>query len=208
VSLAAGAGLTSFAHTSHGMVSEADLAFALRGGVVLGRVELALEVVPDSLFVTLEGEQGVSVVATAGYLARLAPGLYWPVRGGIGVTFAGRAVFDGGLLTAPQIRLDVVGLVFQYGHVLFEFDLPSVRYHPVWPDDRVWPDASGRASRCAAGVGCVPELPEASAAVWCGGGAAFEGNLDAMLDHTCGSLAQPDAGVWMWIFAFSVSYLI
>jgi len=100
---------------------------AVRGGVFLNRHEIALEVAP---FTSVLEKNGVSTVrfdvsASYGYLLRLASGrvgsLYIPLRLGVGGAFA---QYESPLFLA---RVET-GLAVAWGHFLFDFHVPWVRY--------------------------------------------------------------------------------
>lgn len=109
--------------------------FALRGGLIIDEHELAIEVSPMT-FAWIEGAAGPAFQMNATY-GRLLPlhrseslNVYWPLRVGAGL-FTGNtsdSVFF-------QARADVVGLLFQIGHVTIDVHAPSFRY-AMWPSPR------------------------------------------------------------------------
>lgn len=110
--------------------------FAVRGGLLIGRHEIAVEVSPLTYAFYFGGPRSISdpqfqVNGTYGYLVPLLPGegtekkfaLYWPLRGGVGTFFgniSSNAYF--------QVRADLVGLALRVGHVLVEVHAPSFRW--------------------------------------------------------------------------------
>ena len=60
--------------------------------------------------------------------------VYWPLRFGIGLS----AVNTYNDQTLMQGRLDLLGVAFQYGHLLFEVSLPSVRFHSEFDQYGLW----------------------------------------------------------------------
>jgi hypothetical protein len=107
---------------------------ALRGGILLDRIELALEFAPVSLWWSFERDPVLSFNVTIGGLVELTDHLYWPFRFGLGVTGV-NAPHDE---TYMQARLDLAGIVYQYGHLLFELDLISVRFSSEFRDFGLW----------------------------------------------------------------------
>lgn len=104
--------------------------FALRGGVHVGRHELAAEVSPFTYVPTLP--RASAVLQANGSYAYFAPiysgesvHVYWPLRAGVGV-MAGANNTNG--LVYFQARADVVGVAVQIGHVTLDFHAPSFRY--------------------------------------------------------------------------------
>jgi hypothetical protein len=102
----------------------AGMLLALRGGILLDRVELALELAPATMWWSFARDPMLSFNVTVGSLVELADNVYWPLRFGLGVTGV-NAPHDA---TYMQGRLDLVGLVYKYGHVLFELSLFSPRF--------------------------------------------------------------------------------
>jgi hypothetical protein len=107
--------------------------FALRGGVMIGHHELALEISPftympyNTSWPVFRGS-AFQFMGTYGFLAPLREGtvsIYWPIRVGVGM-FAGG---DNTLSVAYfQVRADVVGIALRIGHVMIDLTLPSFRY--------------------------------------------------------------------------------
>ena len=108
--------------------------FSLRGGVLFGRHELALELAP---FTDLPYNLGSAffrgaafrVAGNYGYyiplMERESFGLYWPIKVGVGMV-AGANNSQG--LVYFEGRGDFVGLAFRVGHLLIDFAAPSFRY--------------------------------------------------------------------------------
>jgi hypothetical protein len=108
--------------------------FALRGGVLLGRMEVAIEIAPGTLWRNLERSSVLSLNATMGGLLAVSPHTFWPLRFGLGVTGVKTPRDD----TYMQGRLDLVGLVYQYGHMMFELSLFSPRFSSEFHHFGVW----------------------------------------------------------------------
>ncbi len=105
--------------------------FALRGGVLLGRSEIALEVAPYTDLWDAYAATGPAFEANASYayLLPLAKSpiaeLTWPFRVGIGVLAGGPNTFNDVFFEA---RVDVIGVSLRVGHVIAELHAPSFRY--------------------------------------------------------------------------------
>jgi len=112
----------------------AGMQLALRGGVLLDRMELALELAPDTLWWNLDRAPVLSFNVTIGGLIEIAPRLYWPLRFGLGVTGVNLPHDE----TCMQGRLDLVGLAYLYGHVLFELSLFSARFSSEFHHFGLW----------------------------------------------------------------------
>ncbi len=95
---------------------------AAKLGLLFDRTELAVEVSPVSWWV-LQGKMAVfQANLTIGSLMRLTDRLYFPMRGGMGVAAVN-------LPTANLVvRADVLGLGYNYGHLLIEATFPSIRH--------------------------------------------------------------------------------
>lgn len=112
----------------------AGMLLALRGGVLLDRMELALELAPATLWWNLDRDPILSFNVTVGGLLEVAPRVYWPLRFGLGLA----AVHLPHDETYLQGRLDLVGLAYLHGHVLFELSLFSVRFSSELHDFGLW----------------------------------------------------------------------
>lgn len=104
-----------------------SILFALRGGVIIDRHELTLEVSPMTFAFGGNLVPAFQVNGAYGYLIPLStsgsPAIYWPLRLGIG------------LLTdlptprwAVQARADFLGIALRFDQFLLDLHLPSVRY--------------------------------------------------------------------------------
>ncbi|HEY2365543.1 MAG TPA: hypothetical protein VGH87_04115 [Polyangiaceae bacterium] len=134
LTLAAGVlsgGYTSSQPTLWGKGLDSTVLFALRGGVLLGRVELALEIAPFTQFWDLQRASGPAfdANATVGYripFARVAGVLLeWPLRVGLGIFAGGDNTGDD---VFAEARLDPIGVAFQSGPLMVDFVAPSIRY--------------------------------------------------------------------------------
>ena len=108
--------------------------FAFRGGAYFGRVELALEVAPVTWIPRFDQDPNFSFLVSVGGLPEIDHHVYWPLRFGVGLsavnTFNDQVLMQG--------RLDLLGVAFQYGHLLFEINLPSVRFHSEFDQYGLW----------------------------------------------------------------------
>jgi hypothetical protein len=124
-------GYTSSETTVWGRGIDSTALFALRGGVLLGRAEIALEIAPFTQFWDVQRERGPAFEAnaTVAYrvpFARVADvPLAWPLRAGVGILAGGDNTGDDVFLEA---RLDPIGVSFQSGPVVVDFIAPSIRY--------------------------------------------------------------------------------
>jgi hypothetical protein len=104
---------------------EGTFLFAVRGGVLFDRIELALEVSPVTYYPFLENgvESNFQANASFGYHVPLADKLSWPLRAGVGIVAVNTphddVYFEG--------RVDAVGLSISHGHLLFDTHFPSFR---------------------------------------------------------------------------------
>jgi hypothetical protein len=103
-----------------------NFAFSFRGGVTLGRLELAVELSPMTHWMITQGlGPHFQVSGTVGYLLpmveRGAWKVSWPLRIGAGALAGNtaRPLFEA--------RADLVGLQIAYGHAALDLYLPSVR---------------------------------------------------------------------------------
>ena len=108
--------------------------FGFRGGAYFGRAELAFELAPVTWLPDFDGDPNLSFLVSIGGLPKLGDNVYWPLRFGLGLS----------ALNLPddqvfmQARLDLLGVAFQYGHLLFEVSLPSTRFHTDFDVHGVW----------------------------------------------------------------------
>jgi hypothetical protein len=110
--------------------------FALRLGLLFDRTELALEIAPKTWVWDFDDPQrsSFSLNASIGGLIKVAKHAYWPLRFGLGFTAGDLAIKD----VYMQGRVDLVGIVYQYGHLLFEVNLPSTRFHSEFRNIGIW----------------------------------------------------------------------
>ena len=105
--------------------------FALRGGVLMGRHELALEIAPFTDFWDLHVGPGPAFEANAsyGYMMPLrqgpTAGVSWPLRVGAGVLAGGDNTASNVLF---ELRADLIGVSINVGHLLIDLHAPSFRY--------------------------------------------------------------------------------
>jgi len=128
-------GMTGF--WNYGGPVEVDPAFffALRLGVLFERTELALEIAPKTWVWDFESDRSsFSLNVSIGRLLQLSERAYWPLRFGLGFTAGDLPIKDVYL----QGRLDLIGVVYQYGHLLFEVHLPSIRFHSELRNVGIW----------------------------------------------------------------------
>jgi hypothetical protein len=108
--------------------------WALRGGVYVGRAELAVEVSPLTSFPMAGFGPTFQVNGTYGYLFPLREtktlSAYWPLRFGVGM-FAGNTLG----LAFFQARADLVGFTLRIGHALLDVHAPSFRYGVAFVND-------------------------------------------------------------------------
>jgi hypothetical protein len=96
--------------------------FALRGGVMLDKLELGIEFSPMTAL--YEGTTHLQFNGFVGYYIPIADNIYWPIRGGVGMV----AVDLPADRVWLQVRADLVGVAFQVGHVIIDLNLPSFRF--------------------------------------------------------------------------------
>ena len=124
-------GYTSSQATIWGKGLDSSFLFALRGGVLLGRAEIAIELAPFTEIWDAQRGRGPAFEGnvTAGYripFARVGDvPLTWPLRIGVGVLAGGDNTGGDVFLEA---RLDPIGVSFQSGPVVVDFIAPSIRY--------------------------------------------------------------------------------
>ncbi|MCC7383773.1 MAG: hypothetical protein IT384_18170 [Deltaproteobacteria bacterium] len=98
-----------------------SLNIAFRGGVLLARNELLLEISPVTSWYALEAPSQLTVNAAYGRYIALTPDLFYVLRGGFGLVAVNISE------AALQLRADPIGAALQMGRVLFEVDFPSIR---------------------------------------------------------------------------------
>ena len=124
-------GYTSSETTIWGKGIDSAALFALRGGVLLGRVELALEIAPFTQIWDAQRERGPAFEANATVGARIPfarvadIALTWPIRVGFGILAGGDNTGDD---VFAEARLDPIGVSFQTGPLVVDFLAPSIRY--------------------------------------------------------------------------------
>lgn len=135
LNLMGGPAIPLFALSGRSITRNANGSFqlALRGGVFVGRTELALELAPFTYLpystdtVAFAGA-AFSVMGTVGHFIPLHEGtvsLYWPLRGGVGLMAGGHNTGD---LAYFEARADLVGVALRIGHLVLDFMAPSFRY--------------------------------------------------------------------------------
>ncbi|MEQ9321777.1 MAG: hypothetical protein RIF41_21595 [Polyangiaceae bacterium] len=102
------------------------LLWAVRGGLLIDRTELSLEVAPLTAGAYWPGDKpNLSALFNFGYHLPLGGPVNWPFRVGAGLT----AVNFIGDKAAFQSRLDAVGISINYRHFLVDIQVPSLRHH-------------------------------------------------------------------------------
>lgn len=103
------------------------IVWALRGGVLIGRGELGIEVAPFTHIHDFDDDPSFSAVFHGGAHIRITDTISWPMRAGVGV-LAGNTP---GVGDDPWfvLRADLIGLSFLLGDFLVEVDVPSFRFH-------------------------------------------------------------------------------
>ncbi len=107
--------------------------FALRGGLFIGRTELAIELSPFTYLPYSTDSSAFNgsefhLMGTVGYFLGLHEGpvsVYWPLRGGVGFMAGGNNSYG---LVYFEARADLVGVALRVGHVVIDFMAPSFRY--------------------------------------------------------------------------------
>lgn len=120
-----GATLTSGPSASH--VAQGNwttfwgMLFSLRGGVLLNRTELGVEVAPVT-YLPLFSRPTLVADAYVGHHFMLDQSISWPLRAGLGIV----TVNTNGAVWLHG-RVDVVGLSFRSEHSLVDVNVPSFR---------------------------------------------------------------------------------
>ena len=110
--------------------------FGLRGGVTFDQAELGFELAPVTWVPFFDQSPSLSFLVTIGGYPKLGEGVYWPLRFGLGLSALNTP--DPADKALMQGRVDLIGLAFQYGHLLFEIDLPSTRFHSEFQHYGIW----------------------------------------------------------------------
>jgi hypothetical protein len=123
---AAGGGNLTFMYLfgGWGVAGGGQMLLALKGGVLLGRTELGVEVAPFTYAMISEKEAVGQFEAHGygGYHVRISDRVSWPLRAGLGIV-------TGNTYGAVWLhsRLDLVGVSLPYGSWLVDLHLPSFR---------------------------------------------------------------------------------
>jgi hypothetical protein len=102
--------------------------FALEGGLYSGQHQASFEVAPVTYVWDAKAAPGpvFEMTANYAYFIPLADHIYWPVRFGIGMMAGPNSNALG--LAFFEVRADLIGAAFQFGHVVVDLHLPSFRY--------------------------------------------------------------------------------
>lgn len=105
---------------------EGSFLFGLKGGVLIDRIELALEFSPVTYipFTVRGADPNLQVNATFGYHIPISDMVSWPLRVGAGIVAVNTINDD----VYFQARADALGLSINYGHLLFDAHFPSFRF--------------------------------------------------------------------------------
>lgn len=124
----------------------ASFFFAFRLGALFNRTELSIELAPATWVwdfdpsshisgLDYEGNlNSLSFLVNIGGLVEITDNVYWPFRFGLGLSAHELPLAS----VYMQGRLDVIGLVYQHGHLLFELNLPSIRFHSDLHNIGIW----------------------------------------------------------------------
>lgn len=128
-------GMTGYWNYGGPVVVESAFFFAMRLGVLFDRTELALEIAPRTWLWDFDPSlSSFSLNVSIGGLLKLGRRVYWPIRFGLGFSAGDLPIKD----VYMQGRLDLIGLVFQHGHLLFEINLPSTRFSSELRHVGIW----------------------------------------------------------------------
>jgi len=127
-------GVTGYWPYGGGVAVDAGFLFAVRGGVLFDRTELALEIAPVTWLWDFDAKPMLTLNVSIGGLVQVAGHVFWPLRFGLGFAAVNSPTED----VYMEGRLDLIGLAYQYGHLLFELSLPSVRYHTEFLQLGIW----------------------------------------------------------------------
>ena len=108
--------------------------FPIRGGLLLNRAELSVELAPVTWVQDFDLDPNLSFLVNIGGLLPLGENVYWPLRFGLGLAAVNMPYDEVYALG----RLDLIGLCYQWGHLLFEINLPSVRFSSEFYRLGIW----------------------------------------------------------------------
>lgn len=118
-----------------GVAVEGAMIFSIQMGVLFGRTELSIEISPMTWVQDFDADPMFSLLVSVGGLIPLGDAnVYWPLRFGLGLS----AVNTWNDEVFMQGRLDLIGIVYRWGHLLFEVDLPSIRFHSEFQHLGIW----------------------------------------------------------------------
>jgi hypothetical protein len=130
-----GPGASGYWPYGGGVEVDGALLFSIVGGVLFGRTELSLEISPMTWVPDFDADPIFSLLVSVGGLVRLGSSdASWPLRFGLGLS----AVNTWNDEVFMQGRLDLIGIVYRWGHLLFELDLPSIRFHSELERLGIW----------------------------------------------------------------------
>ncbi len=127
-------GYTASEGTSWGPGADSALLFAIRGGVVFDRHEIALEIAPGTYFWDLSVGGGPAFEMNVSYAYRIPllvtpkGGIHYPLRAGLGFVAGGNNLQPATGNALFEIRADLIGLALDMGHLTIEVHAPSFRY--------------------------------------------------------------------------------
>lgn len=110
------------------------LFFGIRAGALFDRAEIALELAPVTWVPRFDGDPNLSFLVSVGGYPEIGEGVYWPLRFGLGLSAVDTPIEP----VLMQGRLDLLGVAFQYGHLIFELSLPSARFHTEFDQLGIW----------------------------------------------------------------------
>lgn len=121
VGMALGGGPT-VAVSGRGSGTVGGFLFALKGGVLIDRIELGLEFSPVTFLPAAElpDYPVLQMNAYAGYHIPVYENFSWPLRGGLGFSAVNSPA-------ALELRFDLIGISALFGPVLLDLYLPSFR---------------------------------------------------------------------------------
>jgi hypothetical protein len=108
-----------------GGASVGSFLFALKGGLLIERGEIGVEVSPFTWIPALDfiEEPGFQANLYGGYYIPITAGISYPLHGGLGIA----AILNGAHTPLGELRMDVLGLAAIVGPVLLELNMPSLR---------------------------------------------------------------------------------
>ena len=108
------------------------LLFAFRGGLLVNRNEVSLELAPGTYEPVVgngtaidNGHWITSFLGSYAHHIHMARGAYWPLRLGIGLVYRGTGPYQG---TYFQARVDLLNISVKLPYLLLDFSFPSIRY--------------------------------------------------------------------------------